>query len=70
MRWRVQNGEEIAARDKCSLDVFWIKDESLDKSSKLPKSHSLLKEIADDLRSAFEQIESVLGDLVVGLGLL
>src|SRR5437762_3223692 len=62
-RWRVFTYEEIVARDKCSLDIFWLKDESLEDSSKLPDPHVLAAEIAEDLRSALEQIESVLGDL-------
>ena len=55
--------DEIVARDKCSLDIFWLKDTSLEDSSKLPDPHVLAAEIAEDLRSALEQIESVLGDL-------
>jgi hypothetical protein len=62
-RWPMFIYEELAARDKCSLDVFWLKDESLEDSAKLPEPHVLAEEIADDLRSALEQIESVLGDL-------
>jgi type I restriction enzyme M protein len=62
-RWRGFTYEEIVARDKCSLDILWLKDESLEDSSKLPDPHVLAAEIAEDLRSALEQIESVLGDL-------
>ena len=62
-RWRVFTYDELAARDKCSLDIFWLKDESLEDSANLPDPHVLAEEIADDLRSALEQIESVLGDL-------
>src|SRR5450759_2567825 len=62
-RWRVFTYEELVARDKCSLDIFWLKDESLEDSSKLPDPHVLAADIAEDLRSALEQIESVLGDL-------
>lgn len=62
-RWRVFSYDELAARDKCSLDIFWLKDESLEDSAKLPEPHVLAEEIADDLRSALEQIESVLSDL-------
>ena len=62
-RWRAYTYEEIVARDKCSLDIFWLKDESLEDSSKLPAPDVLAAEIAEDLRSALEQIESVLGDL-------
>src|SRR5262249_19480324 len=62
-RWRMFTYEELSARDKCSLDIFWLKDESLEDSANLPEPHILAGEIADDLRSALEQIESVLGDL-------
>jgi type I restriction enzyme M protein len=62
-RWRAFTYEEIVARDKCNLDIFWLKDDSLEDSAKLPDPHVLAAEIADDLRSALEQIESVLGDL-------
>jgi type I restriction enzyme M protein len=62
-RWRVFTYEDLVARDKCSLDLFWLKDESLGDSAKLPDPHILAAEIAEDLRSALEQIESVLGDL-------
>jgi hypothetical protein len=62
-RWRAFAYDEIAARDKCSLDIFWLKDESLEDSANLPEPHVLAEEIADDLRSALEQIESVLADL-------
>ena len=62
-RWRVFTYEDLVARDKCSLDIFWLKDESLEDSANLPEPNVLAEEIADDLRSALEQIESVLGDL-------
>jgi len=69
-RWRVFTYEELVARDKCSLDTFWLKDESLEDSAKLPDPHVLAAEIAEDLRSALEQIESVLGDLQVRAALV
>jgi type I restriction enzyme M protein len=62
-RWRAFTYDEIVARDKCSLDIFWLKDESLEDSANLPEPHVLAEEIADDLRSALEQIEGVLADL-------
>ena len=55
--------EEIVGRDKVSLDLFWLRDESLEDSANLPDPHLLAQEIADDLRSALAQIEDVLGDL-------
>ena len=63
VRWRAFSYDELTARDKCSLDVFWLKDESLEDSANVPEPHVLADEIADDLRAALEQIESVLGDL-------
>ncbi len=62
-RWRPYTYEEIVTRDKISLDLFWLRDDSLEDSANLPDPHILAQEIADDLRSALEQIEDVLGDL-------
>ncbi|MEQ8767486.1 MAG: class I SAM-dependent DNA methyltransferase [Planctomycetota bacterium] len=62
-RWRAYPYEELIARDKVSLDLFWLRDESLEDSANLPDPHILAQEIADDLRSALEQIEDILGDL-------
>ena len=62
-RWRSYPYDEIIARDKASLDRFWLRDESLEDSANLPEPHILAEEIAEDLRSALEQIEDVLGDL-------
>jgi type I restriction enzyme M protein len=62
-RWRSYSYEEIVARDKVSLDLFWLRDESLEDSANLPDPHVLAEEIAEDLRDALEQIESVLADL-------
>lgn len=62
-RWRAYDYDELIARDKVSLDIFWLRDESLADSASLPDPHILAAEIADDLRAALEQIEEVLGDL-------
>lgn len=62
-RWRSYSYEEIIARDKVSLDLFWLRDESLEDSANLPEPGVLAQEIADDLRAALEQIEDMLTDL-------
>lgn len=62
-RWRAYSYDEIVARDKASLDIFWLRDESLEDSANLPEPRLLAEEIADDLRAALEQIEDVLADL-------
>ena len=62
-RWRSYGYDELVARDKVSLDVFWLRDESLEDSANLPDPDVLAEEIAEDLRAALEQIEEILGDL-------
>lgn len=51
------------ACDKASLDIFWLRDESLEDSANLPDPHILAAEIADDLSTSLEQIEDILSDL-------
>ena len=65
-RWRAYDYDELVARDKCSLDLFWLKDESLLDAESLPEPDVIAQEIADDLRSALTQIEEILGDLGTG----
>jgi len=62
-RFRRYSYDELIQRDKVSLDLFWLRDESLEDAANLPDPHLLAAEIADDLRAALEQIEDVLGDL-------
>ncbi len=62
-RWRPYEYEDLVRRDKASLDLFWIRDESLEDSANLPEPDVLAEEIAEDLRAALEQIEEVLEDL-------
>lgn len=42
-----------------SLDIFWLKDESLEDSENLPDPNILAKDIADNLDSALEQSSSI-----------
>lgn len=67
-RWRAYAYDEIIARDKASLDIFWLRDESLEDSASLPDPHVLAAEIADDLRASLEQIEDILADLQARAG--
>ena len=62
-RWRPYSYDEIVGRDKVSLDLFWLRDASLEDSADLPEPHVLAREIADDLRSALDQMEGILSDL-------
>ena len=44
--------EERIARDKVNLDIFWLRDESLEDSANLPEPDGLVAEIVEDLRFA------------------
>ena len=62
-RWRTFTYEELLQRDKVSLDIFWLKDESLEDSANLPDPDVIAAEIAEDLRAALEQFETIAEDL-------
>ena len=48
---------EITQRDKANLDIFWLKDESLEDTDNLPAPNVLAAEIAENLESALEQFK-------------
>ena len=62
-RWRVYDYDELIARDKASLDIFWLKDESLADSDNLPAPEVIAQEIVDDLEAALEQFRLIAADL-------
>jgi len=55
--------EEILTRDKISLDIFWLRDESLEDADKLPDPEVIAAEIVDNLEAALEQFREVLDGL-------
>ena len=62
-RWRMYGYDELVGRDKASLDIFWLKDESLADSDNLPPPEVIAQEIVDDLEAALEQFRLIAGDL-------
>ena len=50
-------------RDKASLDIFWLKDESLEDSDNLPEPEVLAAEIVENLEAALEQFKSIYEEL-------
>jgi type I restriction enzyme M protein len=58
-RWRSFEYEELLKRDKVNLDLFWLKDESLEGTDELPAPDVLAQEIADDLQAALEQFSAI-----------
>lgn len=55
-------------RDKTSLDIFWLKDDSLADSDKLPAPAVIAQEIVEDLQAALEQFKLIAGDVAVESG--
>ena len=62
-RWRAYAYDELVARDKASLDIFWLKDESLEDSANLPDPDVIAQEIVEDLEAALEQFRLIANDL-------
>jgi type I restriction enzyme M protein len=58
-RWRCYDYDELTKREKLSLDLFWIRDESLTDTDSLPPPEVIAAEIADDLESALEQFTKI-----------
>jgi type I restriction enzyme M protein len=62
-RWRAYTLDELITRDKANLDIFWLRDESLEDSASLPEPDILAAEIVEDLRAALEQFEAIAEEL-------
>ena len=58
-RWRSFTYDELMARDKVNLDIFWLRDESLEDSANLPSPDALALEIVEDLKAALAQFEAI-----------
>jgi type I restriction enzyme M protein len=66
-RFRVFTYQELTQRDKVSLDIFWLKDDSLEDSDNLPAPDVLALEIAEDLGAALELFQGITENLEVKL---
>ncbi len=64
-RFKRYTYDELLARDKVSLDLFWLRDESLEDIDNLPAPAVLAAEIAEDLQSALTEIQALTESLVV-----
>ncbi|MEQ6340252.1 MAG: type I restriction-modification system subunit M [Gammaproteobacteria bacterium] len=58
-RWRKFNYEQIIARDKTSLDIFWLKDKSLADLDNLPEPDELALEIIDNLEAGLNSFREI-----------
>ncbi|HYU63504.1 MAG TPA: N-6 DNA methylase, partial [Verrucomicrobiae bacterium] len=62
-RFRAFEYDELVARDKASLDIFWLRDESLEDTENLPAPEVIAAEIIEDLQAALDQFAAVASSL-------
>jgi type I restriction enzyme M protein len=55
--------DDLIKRDKANLDLFWLKDDSLEESANLPAPEVIAREITEDLQAALEQFAAIAEDL-------
>ena len=63
-RFRPFAYEELVRRDRLNLDIFWLKDESLEDTANLPPPDVIAAEIVENLEAAlaqFRQVATALG---------
>jgi len=62
-RWRRYSYEELVARDKTNLDIFWLRDDGVDDGDALLEPDALAAAIVEDLAAALEQFREIVADL-------
>jgi len=62
-RFRKFTYNEIVLRDKTSLDIFWLKDNSLTDLDNLPDPDALVEDIIENLESSLESLREISNNL-------
>lgn len=62
-RFKCFTYDELVKRDKLNLDIFWLKDESLEDIDSLPAPDVIAAEIVENLEAALEQFRAVAQEL-------
>jgi type I restriction enzyme M protein len=55
--------DDLIKRDKASLDIFWLKDDSLEDAANLPAPDVIAAEIVEDLQAALDEFALIAEDL-------
>ncbi|HLS29160.1 MAG TPA: hypothetical protein VK041_10950 [Opitutales bacterium] len=63
-RWRKFDRAELVARDKTSLDLFWLKDQSLADLDNLPEPEDLAEEIIENIEAGLANFRAVAAALM------
>lgn len=58
-RWRRYSYDDIQARDKTSLDIFWLRDDSMIDLDNLPEPDILAQEIVENIEAALDSFREV-----------
>jgi type I restriction enzyme M protein len=58
--------DDLVKRDKASLDLFWLKDDSLEDAANFPAPDVIAAEIVEDLQAALEEFALIAEDLRKG----
>ena len=62
-RFKSYTFDELMQRDKVNLDIFWLRDESLEDTENLPEPHVIAEEIVENLEAALEQFNTIYQEL-------
>ena len=57
--------EELSKRDKVNLDIFWLRDESLEESDNLPPPNIIAQEIVENLEAALEEFSQIEEEIII-----
>jgi type I restriction enzyme M protein len=57
---------DLIARDKINLDIFWLKDDTLDDPDLLPPPDEIAAEIVENLEAALDRFRRVALNLQTG----
>ena len=62
-QFRAFSYEELIAREHVNLDIFWLKDGSLEDAADLPTPDVLVAEITENLETALAQFQNIQAEL-------
>lgn len=58
-RFKAFKYDDLMQRDKVSLDIFWLKDDSLEDTENLPQPEVIAAEIVENFEAALEQFREI-----------
>jgi type I restriction enzyme M protein len=58
-RFKPFNYKDLMQRDKANLDIFWLKDESLEDTENLPPPDIIARDIVENLQSTLNQFNAI-----------